>query len=170
MTDASGWNPGKIRNQLSSSLFPASEAKKPGPGLHIMLAEDNPADVLLVGEALDLYQLSAVLHILNDGEKAFEFIQNTERDEFAPCPALALLDLNLPRKSGLEILARIRQSPKFKDIPVVIITSSDSPKDREETARLGANRYFRKPSGYEDFLKLGEVVQEVIEEQQARSS
>ena len=135
-----------------------------------MLAEDNPADALLVGEALNLYQLSAVLHIFDDGEKAFEFIQNTEHDDFAPCPALALLDLNLPRKSGLEILARIRQSPKFKDVPVVIVTSSDSPKDRAETARLGANRYFRKPSGYEEFLRLGQVVQEVIDERQAPSS
>ena len=110
--DPFGWNPKKTTDQLSSSPCPIAETTKPVAKLEIMLAEDNPADALLVSEALELYQLAAVLHVLNDGEKAFEFIQNAERDELAPCPALALLDLNLPRKNGIEILQRIRQSPK----------------------------------------------------------
>ncbi len=129
-----------------------------------MLAEDNPADILLVGDAINLHNLSAVLHVFENGEQAFRFIENAECDEAAPCPTLALLDLNLPRRSGIEILERIRQSVKCKDMPVVIVSSSDSPEDRAKTAKLGANRYFRKPLGYDDFLKLGQILKDVLAE------
>ena len=129
-----------------------------------LLAEDNLADVLLIQEAIELYALPLDLHIVEDGEKALEFIRAAENDSEAPCPELLLLDLNLPRRSGKEVLERVRQSRKFKDIPVLIITSSDVAKERDELARLGANRYFRKPSNYEAFLKVGQVLKELLEE------
>lgn len=145
------------------------ESQRTTPALVIMLAEDNPADVALVNEAIQLHQLAAVLHVFNDGEKAFEFIRRAEDDDSAPCPTLALLDLNLPKKNGVEILERLRQSPKCQGIPVIIITSSDSPKDRASTIRLGANRYFRKPSDYDEFLELGQLIKDVMDERNSSS-
>ena len=128
-----------------------------------LLAEDNRADVLLVEEAIDLYNLSVQLHIVDDGEKAISFIEAAENDPEAPCPEFLLLDLNLPKRSGKEVLQRVRQSAKCKNIPVLIITSSDLQNDREELAQLGADRYFRKPSDYDQFLKVGEVLKELLE-------
>jgi len=147
-----------------------SEAVTPGAATEcrqkvvVLLAEDNRADVLIVEESISLYGLPLVLHVVDDGQKAFDFIRRAETDPEAPSPQLLLLDLNLPKRSGREILQRIRQSPKFKDIPVMIITSSDSPKDRKEIAQLGANFYFHKPSSYDEFLKVGGAVKELIEE------
>jgi len=141
----------------------ALQEKPRGAASIVLLAEDNPMDAFLVMEAVKLYELPVVVHVLEDGEKAFAFIETVESDDVAPCPAIALLDLNLPKRDGIEILQRIRQSPKCGRIPVIIVTSSDSPKDQAETARLGANRYFRKPADYDEFLKLGAVLKEVIE-------
>ena len=105
---------------------------------------------------------------MNDGQKAFDFIQRAEEDPDAPCPQSILLDLNLPKRNGKEILQRVRRSVKCKDVPVIVITSSDSPKDRSETAQLGANEYFCKPSSYTEFLKVGEALRDLL--QRYRSS
>jgi DNA-binding response OmpR family regulator len=102
--------------------------------------------------------------VVYDGEKAIRFIENAEKDESAPCPKLLLLDLNLPRKNGIEILERLRRSDKCGNIPVIVVTSSDSQQDRDDAARLGATRYFRKPHDFDEFVKLGEVVRQVLEE------
>jgi two-component system, chemotaxis family, response regulator Rcp1 len=136
----------------------------PGPSpVHLLLVEDNRADVLLVKDALALHQVQVQLHVAPDGEEALNFIERAEQDCNAPAPGVVLLDLNLPKRTGAEVLSRLRQSGKLKDIPVVILTSSDSPKDREETSRLGATRYFRKPTGYDEFLNIGRVLKEIIE-------
>lgn len=128
-----------------------------------LLVEDNRADVLLVQEALALYELPVVLHVLDDGEKAFEFIERAEAG-LGPFPQILLLDLNLPKRTGQEVLQRIRQSPKCKDIPVLIITSSNSIRDRNELAALGASEYFSKPPDYHEFLKVGGAVKRLIEQ------
>jgi len=106
--------------------------------------------------------IPAELHVVADGEKAIAFIDSADADDRAPCPTLILLDLNLPKKSGSEVLRHLRQSRKCADAQVVIVTSSDSEKDRLETAALAADGYFRKPSGYEAFLKIGEIVREML--------
>lgn len=90
------------------------------------------------------------------------FIDRAENDDDAP--QLLLLDLNLPKKSGVEILERVRRSPKCGHIPVIIVTSSNSPQDQAQIMRLGATRYFRKPMNYEQFMKVGDIVKEVLEE------
>jgi len=77
-------------------------------------------------------------------------------------PDLILLDLNLPKASGLDILARFRQSTRYAQVPVIIMTSSDAKKDRSESAALGATDYFRKPSSYDEFLKLGQVIESLL--------
>ncbi len=130
--------------------------------VQVLLVEDNPGDVLLVEEVIDTHNLPIELFVADDGEKAFAFIQEAEQDPAAPCPDMVLLDLNLPKCSGFDVLKRIRQSERCKRVPVLILTSSDSPRDRAETARLGADRYFKKPANYDDFLRVGETIRDML--------
>ena len=101
--------------------------------------------------------------MIEDGEKAIEFIQATET-EAAPCPDLAIVDLNLPKKTGREVLARMRSSESCARTPVIILSSSDAERDRADGARLGVSRYLRKPSKLDDFLSLGAIFQAVLSE------
>jgi CheY-like chemotaxis protein len=127
----------------------------------IVLVEDNPADVVLVREALEENGVLGELVVLSDGEKAIHFIQELER-EANPCPDLFIIDLNLPRKPGREVLEHIRAGGKCKDTEVVILSSSDSQKDRDEATRLGASKYICKPSRLEQFLGLGATFRSMI--------
>jgi CheY-like chemotaxis protein len=129
----------------------------------IMLAEDNPGDVYLVREALQLKGLEVHLITVDDGEKALQYLDLVDSSDATARPQLLLLDLNLPKRSGDEILERLRSSPRCGGIPVVILTSSESPKDKADVARLGADVFFHKPANLDDFMKLGEVVQTMLE-------
>src|SRR6185295_15514564 len=120
----------------------------------IILVEDAKPDVMLAREALKRGGLDFELSVLNDGEKAVELIDRLDNDQSAPIPDLVLLDLNLPKKSGLQVLERIRNSHRCSQIPVVVVTSSDSPRDRDQVTHLGATRYFQKPSNLDDLMKL----------------
>ncbi|MFL6451223.1 MAG: response regulator [Bryobacteraceae bacterium] len=120
----------------------------------IFLAEDNPADVELLRMALEEHDISCELFVTGDGEKAVSFIREIDSGVMA-CPRLAIIDLNLPKRSGREVLRYIRNCPVFDPVPVVILSSSGSPKDMAETAQLGANKYIRKPSSLEEFLQIG---------------
>jgi CheY-like chemotaxis protein len=131
----------------------------------ILLIEDSSADVYIVRESLTKHLKDFDLHVVNDGEKAFKWIEAADLDPSLPCPSLMLLDLNLPKRSGQEILRRMRQSPRCGNVPIVILTSSDSPADRAETARLGATAYFRKPPDLEEFMQIGMVVERVLDKQ-----
>jgi chemotaxis family two-component system response regulator Rcp1 len=124
--------------------------------------EDNQADVFLMREALRAARLPADLEVVNDGEKAVQFFEAADRDPNARCPAFIILDLNIPRIHGTEVLSRLRQSRTCSGAIVLIVTSSDSNKDREEAARLGANGYFRKPSRYQAYLELGNIVRTML--------
>ena len=128
----------------------------------VLLVEDSPADIYIVRESLKKHMKDVELQVLSDGEKAFNLIESTEADDSAPSPAILILDLNLPKRSGREILQRIRSSPRLARVPVVIFTSSDSPQDRAETTKLGATAYFRKPADLEEFMCIGKVVQSVL--------
>lgn len=121
----------------------------------------------MIREVIAAAHLSAHLHVVNDGEKAMEFIDRADSDETAHCPSLFLLDLNLPKRSGAEILRHVRNSRKFANALVVIITTSDSELDRAQTAQLGANAYFRKPFGYDAFLRLGDVIKRILAPQRS---
>lgn len=135
-----------------------------------LLAEDNRADALIVEEAISVYGLPIELHVVDDGEKAFQFINQAENDPQFPCPEVLLLDLNLPRRSGREVLERVRNSPLCKHIPVLIITSSNLAKDRKDISRLGAVGYFQKPASYEEFLKVGEALKTLLSHYRDESS
>jgi two-component system response regulator len=129
--------------------------------LNLLLAEDNLPDALLVREAIKMENLPLRVYIAPDGEQALEFIAKAEKDPAAPAPHLLLLDLNLPKIDGLEVLRKIRASDKFNRLPVLVVTSSGSPADRNGAASLGAG-YFRKPVTYDDFVKIGVVLRQFL--------
>ena len=119
-------------------------------------------DVFLIKAAIAAHCLDIDLHVLENGEQATGFIARIESDDSAACPRLFLLDLNLPRTGGLEVLSYLRRSKRCARVPVLVMTSSDADQDRAESAALGATDYFRKPLGYEAFLKIGEVIHELL--------
>jgi CheY-like chemotaxis protein len=120
----------------------------------IILVEDNPADILLLREALASHQVKSAIFIAHDGDEAIRFLDEIDRTPL-PCPDMIILDLNLPRKSGFEVLQRVRSSAKCSKKPVVILSSSEAARDREQAARLGASCYIRKPSSLDDFMAIG---------------
>ena len=130
--------------------------------LNVLIAVDNPGDVYLVREALSQTGLAFTVVVQQDGEDMFRLVSEIQDDPAAKPPDIVLLDQNLPRTNGENILEKIRKSSKFNRVPVVIVTSSDSPRDREAVKRLGGDRYFRKPADYDEFMKLGGVVAEVL--------
>lgn len=131
------------------------------PGRNILLAEDSPADIYLVKEAVRHANLNCEVHVVRDGDEAMQFLESVDRDETVDCPDLLLLDLNLPKRTGDEILARLRESPRCGKVPVVILTSSSSRQDRDEAHRLGAYHYFLKPMNLDEFLELGTLIHRI---------
>ncbi len=134
----------------------------PSEGRFILLAEDNQADVYLVRRSLEEHGIGHELRTVQDGEAALRLI--AQMGSVVRCPELVLLDLNLPRVSGSEILQELRANPECAHVPVIVLTSSDSPDDRGDTSRLGARAYFRKPLQFDAFMELGGLVRSVLGE------
>ena len=130
--------------------------------LMLLLVEDNPADVFLVQEAIREEGLDCDLHLVDDGEQALQFFDRVDAGSEEP-PDLLLLDLNVPRIGGEQVLERLRRTQGGAHIMVVVITSSDSPRDRQRAVDLGADEYFRKPTNLEDFMALGKLVRRLAE-------
>lgn len=128
----------------------------------ILLIEDNPADVFLIKEALRSHDVRFELDWVRDGEEAVARLAKIGSS--LTVPDLVLLDLNLPKVDGKEILARIRRNPALAQTIVAILTSSDSPHDRRETADLGANCYIKKPPTLDEFLDVGRTIKNLIAE------
>lgn len=128
--------------------------------LEILLAEDNPADAFLVEEALSLTRLNFHLKRAADGETASKILVEIEQQKATL--SLLLLDLNLPKVSGHQILTQVRNSEQLRTTRVIVITSSDSAQDRARTSALNVNYYFRKPTELQEFLKLGAIVEAVL--------
>jgi CheY-like chemotaxis protein len=129
----------------------------------IWIAEDNPADVYLIEEALRRYEFSYTLRTADNGEDMLNMIAALDQNPAELCPDVFMIDLNLPRRSGDEILARIRQSGRCSRVPAIVITSSDSPQDRARAKELGASYYFRKPADLERFMAIGGIVRDFLE-------
>jgi DNA-binding response OmpR family regulator len=104
--------------------------------------------------------------VIADGETAIAFIQAIDAEP-TPCPDLAIVDINLPKKPGREVLERMRQSERCRHIPVIILSSSDAEQDKADAARFGASRYIRKPSSLDEFLNLGLIFKAAISKQEA---
>jgi CheY-like chemotaxis protein len=118
--------------------------------------EDNPADTGLVREALEEHGVEGELIVVTDGELAIQFIEDLESQP-VPLPDLFIIDLNLPKRPGREVLERMRQGAKCQRVPVVVLTSSDAQRDRNDVERLGIGQYILKPSRLDDFIALGAV-------------
>jgi CheY-like chemotaxis protein len=125
--------------------------------IRLLLVEDSPADVYLVREAMRQEGLPVILEVADNGERAIDILEEVDRAGGQPLD-LMLLDLNVPRKDGTQVLERLRSSPRCGEIPVVMISSSDSPRDQQRAFELGVTEYFRKPSSLVEFMKLGKVV------------
>src|SRR5262249_49723679 len=126
--------------------------------------EDNRADVFLVKRAIEFHQVPVRIVVATDGDEAVKYLERAATGPDAACPGGMLVDLNLPKRSGLAVLERVRGLPTYDDVPGIIVTTSGSRTDREQTAQLGAARYFQKPVSYQEFLRIGEVLNEVLQE------
>lgn len=122
--------------------------------MHILLVEDNPADVGLVEEAFRDGKLLYQIHVAEDGEKALRFLRREGSYATAPRPDVMLLDLNLPKKDGREVLEEVKHDPQLNTIPVIVLTTSDDEADVHRAYGLHANCYLTKPVDFEQFLHL----------------
>ena len=132
--------------------------RKPVQPVEILLVEDHPGDVELTVEALKEGKVANHLHVASDGEEAMRFLRREGRHANAPRPDLILLDLNLPRMDGREVLAEIKSDASLKMIPVVVLTTSDAEEDILRTYELHANCYIRKPVDLEQFFQVVKTV------------
>jgi len=135
----------------------------------ILLAEDNSADVYLIREALREHGVECPVRLVSDGKDVLGMISaQYALGEYLDL-GLIILDLNLPRHDGIEILQRLRENPQLAHVPVVVLTSSDSPRDRLMATQLGAAGFLRKPSNLEQFLSLGAVFKELLERPRSKA-
>jgi CheY-like chemotaxis protein len=128
----------------------------------ILLVEDNTADANLIEETLAQSGLDAELLIVRDGAAAIDLLHQVDSNHSYPSPDLVLLDLNLPKVSGEEVLKRIRLVPRCAKTKVLILSSSNAASDRARALELGANAYFRKPSSLDRYMDLGPKVREML--------
>jgi two-component system, chemotaxis family, response regulator Rcp1 len=126
---------------------------KPVIPVEILLVEDSPSDVLITREAFKQSRLVNIIHVVDDGVKAMEFLHKKGHYTTAVRPDLILLDLNLPRKNGLEVLAEVKADPELKEIPVIVLTTSSAEIDIVKSYNLYANCYIVKPVGFENFIQ-----------------
>ena len=125
-----------------------------GEAVDILLVEDNPGDVRLTREAFGELDLDGRLHVVNDGEAALDFVHRRDEHADAPRPDLVLLDLNLPKVDGLEVLEEIKSDPELRRIPVVVLTGSKAEEDIVESYDRHTNAYLTKPIDPEEFVAL----------------
>jgi len=120
----------------------------------VLLVEDDPGDILMTREAFQQHKIQNKLHVVTDGEQALQFLRQTGEYAKAPRPGLVLLDLNLPRRSGHEVLAELKEDPELRVIPVVILTTSQAEEDILRSYSLHANAYVSKPVDFERFMDV----------------
>ncbi|MHB8955841.1 MAG: response regulator [Pirellulaceae bacterium] len=128
--------------------------------IDILLVEDNPGDVDLTKEALEGAKVSNRLHVVDNGEQAMDFLCRRGEHADAPRPDLILLDLNLPKKDGREVLEEIKANRDLAEIPVVILTTSAADEDVGRAYQLHANCYITKPVNFTEFLKVIQAIED----------
>lgn len=162
-----GSNPspdGIRRFALGSSLQRAQGNSSDLKPRSILLVEDNQADAALVRESLQEHGVLGELIVIDEGDRAIRFIEALDTEP-ARCPDLFIIDLNLPKVPGLELVRMLRLNPRYKDVPVAVLSSSDIQKDKNEAMRLGASHYICKPLRLKDFLSLGAIFRTLLENQ-----
>ena len=130
------------------------------PRIHVLLVEDNPGDVRLTTEALREGKIPHHLHVVSDGVEAMAFLRREGPYADAPRPDLILLDLNLPKKDGREVLGEIKADENLKRIPVVVLTTSQAEEDVLRTYELHANCYITKPVDLQQFIAVIRAIEE----------
>lgn len=128
--------------------------------IDILLVEDDSGDVELTKEGLQAAKMLVTLHVVEDGEKALKFLRKEAPYTGATRPDIILLDLNMPRKSGVEVLGEVKADPALRSIPVVVLTTSEAETDIVKCYDLGANCYITKPISFEAFTKVVAMIEE----------
>jgi CheY-like chemotaxis protein len=128
--------------------------------VEILLVEDNPGDARLTREALKEGKIRNSLHHAIDGVEAMAFLRREGKHQDAPVPDIVLLDLNLPRKDGREVLSEMKQDPRLRSIPVVVLTTSEAEQDIVRTYELHANCYITKPVDLEKFIDIIRAIED----------
>ena len=134
-------------------------APAPTP-IEVLLVEDDPGDVLMTQEAFEEHKVRNNLAVVNDGTDAIAYLRREGQYADAPRPDLVLLDLNLPRRDGREVLAEIKNDPNLCDIPVVVLTTSQADEDILRSYKLHANAYVTKPVDFERFIAVVRQIDE----------
>jgi CheY-like chemotaxis protein len=124
----------------------------------VLLVEDDPGDVVLIKEAFEYNKVHNALHVVSDGEEALEFLYRRGRYEAAPLHDLVLLDLNLPRKDGREVLEEVKADRDLRTIPVVVLTTSEAEEDIVRSYDLHANAYVTKPVDFDRFIEVVRLI------------
>jgi CheY-like chemotaxis protein len=128
--------------------------KLPGQPIEVLLVEDDPGDVLLIREAFEFNKVHNNLNVVSDGEQALSYLRREGEWSDALRPDLVLLDLNLPRKDGREVLAEVKGDPSLRAIPIVVLTTSEAEEDVLKSYELHANAYVTKPVDFERFVSI----------------
>jgi CheY-like chemotaxis protein len=128
--------------------------ESPAGMIDVLLVEDDQGDVLMTREAFAHHDIRNELHVAVDGEQALRFLHREGEYEHAPRPGLILLDLNLPRRDGREVLAEIKADPDLRTIPVVVLTTSEAEEDILRSYSLHANAYVSKPVDFDRFVEV----------------
>ncbi|MCC8249211.1 response regulator [Saccharothrix luteola] len=122
--------------------------------IDVLLVEDDPGDALMTQEAFEHHKIRNQLHVVRDGVEALEFLRRQGPYEDAPRPGLILLDLNLPKMDGREVLAEIKADATLRPIPVVVLTTSEAEEDILRSYNLHANAYVTKPVDFDRFIEV----------------
>lgn len=141
-----------------TTLMKPCDSPNSGRPIEILLVEDNPGDARLTLEAMREAKLSNHVHVVEDGVEAMEFLRRQGRFVSVPRADLILLDLNLPKKDGRQVLAEVKSDPALKRIPVVILTTSRAEEDVLRAYDLYANCYVTKPVDLEQFMKIVNLI------------
>jgi CheY-like chemotaxis protein len=124
----------------------------------VLLVEDDPGDVVLIKEAFEFNKVHNALHIVSDGVDALDFLYRRNGHDGAPRPDLVLLDLNLPRKDGREVLAEVKADKDLRTIPIVVLTTSEAEEDILRSYDLHANAYVTKPVDFDRFIEVVRMI------------
>jgi CheY-like chemotaxis protein len=126
----------------------------------ILVVEDNPADVTMIKEALSEHGVTYEMSVLGDGDQALAHLQELGENK----PDLIIIDLNMPKRDGVEVLLKYRMSVALFSVPMVVLTSSNSPSDQLRTKTLGVGAFLQKPMNLPEFLALGERFKAILQE------
>ncbi|MFZ3392641.1 response regulator [Rhodococcus sp. 7Tela_A2] len=132
----------------------------PGEPIDVLLVEDDPGDELMTREAFEDNKIGNTLHVVRDGEEALDFLYRRGAHKGAPRPDLVLLDLNLPKYDGRQVLEKIKSDPDLTDIPVVVLTTSAAEEDILRSYKLHANAYVTKPVDLDQFIRAVRQIDE----------